>query len=171
MDKSGAEGNSGSLPQHEGNTLDSTRFRPLRPQLVSKQVQTTVAESLVPVKRRRIGGPRSRSGCLTCKTRRLKCDEALPACARCIKAKLQCGGYLPAVFETKPSPGSLREVPKLQALAPQPVFSHETKAITSHSTKKLRLRNILLPRPMSGLPVIEASDVIYCDIFRHRFAK
>ncbi|KEF58084.1 uncharacterized protein A1O9_06007 [Exophiala aquamarina CBS 119918] len=37
--------------------------------------------------------PKSRAGCLTCKKRRVKCDQARPTCQRCIKAGLGCGGY------------------------------------------------------------------------------
>ncbi|CAE6404506.1 hypothetical protein ACGC1H_002051 [Rhizoctonia solani] len=36
---------------------------------------------------------RSRSGCLTCKARRKKCDEAKPFCQRCEHAGIQCSGY------------------------------------------------------------------------------
>jgi len=32
-------------------------------------------------------------GCVTCKARRLKCDEGLPLCRRCNKAGITCGGY------------------------------------------------------------------------------
>ncbi|KUJ16116.1 uncharacterized protein LY89DRAFT_782423 [Mollisia scopiformis] len=34
-----------------------------------------------------------RSGCLTCKIRRVKCDELRPFCARCIKFGIRCDGY------------------------------------------------------------------------------
>ncbi|KAK5222239.1 hypothetical protein LTR72_006496 [Exophiala xenobiotica] len=33
---------------------------------------------------------RTRTGCLTCRERRVKCDEALPECLRCKKAKRAC---------------------------------------------------------------------------------
>ncbi|KAG8733777.1 hypothetical protein FRC11_002551 [Ceratobasidium sp. 423] len=36
---------------------------------------------------------RSKTGCLTCKTRRKKCDEQRPTCERCVKAKMECLGY------------------------------------------------------------------------------
>ncbi|CAE6521218.1 unnamed protein product [Rhizoctonia solani] len=36
---------------------------------------------------------RSKTGCLTCKTRRKKCDEQRPTCERCAKAKMECLGY------------------------------------------------------------------------------
>ncbi|KAM3513049.1 hypothetical protein MY11210_003251 [Beauveria gryllotalpidicola] len=37
--------------------------------------------------------PRTRTGCLTCRARRVKCDEARPACQRCISAWRPCQGY------------------------------------------------------------------------------
>ncbi|PVH74651.1 hypothetical protein DL98DRAFT_603390 [Cadophora sp. DSE1049] len=37
--------------------------------------------------------PKVRTGCLTCKARRVKCDEAKPECHRCLKAGLTCDGY------------------------------------------------------------------------------
>lgn len=36
---------------------------------------------------------KSRNGCVTCKKRRLKCDEAKPLCQNCIKRGIVCGGY------------------------------------------------------------------------------
>ncbi|CAE6360465.1 unnamed protein product [Rhizoctonia solani] len=36
---------------------------------------------------------RSRSGCLTCKSRRKKCDETKPFCQRCQHSGIQCTGY------------------------------------------------------------------------------
>ncbi|RAL00009.1 uncharacterized protein BO80DRAFT_502910 [Aspergillus ibericus CBS 121593] len=37
--------------------------------------------------------PKVRTGCITCKARRVKCDEAKPNCLRCTRAKRTCGGY------------------------------------------------------------------------------
>ncbi|KAI1169026.1 hypothetical protein F5B18DRAFT_5880 [Nemania serpens] len=45
-----------------------------------------------PVKRRATHA-KARTGCLTCKKRRVKCDEARPHCARCIKSGHKCTGY------------------------------------------------------------------------------
>lgn len=36
---------------------------------------------------------RTRTGCLTCRTRRIKCDERKPACERCEVANVECAGY------------------------------------------------------------------------------
>lgn len=35
---------------------------------------------------------RTKTGCQTCRTRRIKCDEGKPECRNCIKSKRQCGG-------------------------------------------------------------------------------
>ncbi|KAJ6786677.1 hypothetical protein PWT90_08546 [Aphanocladium album] len=37
--------------------------------------------------------PRVKSGCLTCRTRRVKCDETRPVCKRCVKTRVECRGY------------------------------------------------------------------------------
>ncbi|KAI7281971.1 hypothetical protein KC345_g3795 [Hortaea werneckii] len=41
----------------------------------------------------RLGHKKSRNGCITCKTRRVKCDEARPLCNRCNNTGRKCEGY------------------------------------------------------------------------------
>ncbi|RGP80300.1 zn 2cys6 transcription factor [Fusarium longipes] len=41
-------------------------------------------------KRRRIERGRSKNGCLTCLTKKVKCDEERPRCARCVRLGLGC---------------------------------------------------------------------------------
>ncbi|RLL99452.1 hypothetical protein CFD26_105143 [Aspergillus turcosus] len=36
---------------------------------------------------------KSRNGCITCKAKRLKCDESKPTCLQCKKRNVECGGY------------------------------------------------------------------------------
>ncbi|KAK7224953.1 hypothetical protein V2G26_012956 [Clonostachys chloroleuca] len=36
---------------------------------------------------------KSRSGCVTCKAKHLKCDEAKPECFNCRGKGVKCGGY------------------------------------------------------------------------------
>ena len=43
--------------------------------------------------RKRAYKPKTRSGCKTCKIRRVKCDEAKPYCDRCLKYGYQCDGF------------------------------------------------------------------------------
>ncbi|KAL4748979.1 hypothetical protein BDW72DRAFT_205203 [Aspergillus terricola var. indicus] len=35
-------------------------------------------------------GPRRRTGCLTCRARKVRCDETKPTCANCTRLRLQC---------------------------------------------------------------------------------
>ncbi|RFU35387.1 hypothetical protein B7463_g943, partial [Scytalidium lignicola] len=44
-------------------------------------------------KRLRASRPKVKSGCITCKARRVKCDEAKPQCLRCQKFGRVCDGY------------------------------------------------------------------------------
>lgn len=54
-------------------------------------------------------------GCITCKSKRLKCDETKPTCQQCRKRSVPCGGYKKdfkwrpfeeATFTNKPAPAS-----------------------------------------------------------------
>ncbi|TVY32110.1 Beauvericin cluster-specific repressor, partial [Lachnellula subtilissima] len=45
-------------------------------------------------KKPRESKPKVRSGCFTCKKRRVKCDETSPACNRCTKFGRTCAGYM-----------------------------------------------------------------------------
>nr|POE87734.1 putative transcriptional regulatory protein c15d4.02 [Quercus suber]POF00889.1 putative transcriptional regulatory protein c15d4.02 [Quercus suber] len=53
---------------------------------------------------------RTKTGCLTCRKRRIKCDESKPSCRNCIKSKRQCEGYnqrvvfKPPTFDYQPIP-------------------------------------------------------------------
>lgn len=60
-------------------------------ELSSKPVESSKASLAVPKRR----FTRSRSGCSTCRTRKVKCDEARPRCRRCIEDGRLCQGYSP----------------------------------------------------------------------------
>ncbi|KUJ23781.1 uncharacterized protein LY89DRAFT_2545 [Mollisia scopiformis] len=47
----------------------------------------------------RKSGPRSKTGCQTCKQRRVKCDETKPGCVRCQNLGRECGGYAPEALD------------------------------------------------------------------------
>ncbi|KAJ5151171.1 uncharacterized protein N7482_010423 [Penicillium canariense] len=42
---------------------------------------------------RRVGRPKSKTGCITCKIRHVKCDEEKPECNRCARSGRKCDGY------------------------------------------------------------------------------
>ncbi|CAJ2504719.1 Uu.00g121130.m01.CDS01 [Anthostomella pinea] len=44
----------------------------------------------------RKGSSKVRTGCLTCKVRKVKCDEEKPHCRRCVGTGHKCDGYAPA---------------------------------------------------------------------------
>lgn len=46
-----------------------------------------------PELRKRAKTPKVRSGCKSCKVRRVKCDETKPYCLRCSSTGRRCGGY------------------------------------------------------------------------------
>ncbi|KAL9104099.1 MAG: hypothetical protein Q9163_000901 [Psora crenata] len=50
---------------------------------------------------------RTKTGCLTCRKRRIKCDEGHPACRNCQKSKRECLGYDP-IFKPQPGPATIQ---------------------------------------------------------------
>ncbi|KAJ3493885.1 hypothetical protein NLG97_g4444 [Lecanicillium saksenae] len=65
--------------------------------------------------RQRKWAPRTRTGCITCRLRRVKCDEARPVCKRCTTARLQCQGY------TQKDPAQKDPASGLRSLRPRKV--------------------------------------------------
>ncbi|KAL2809914.1 hypothetical protein BJX63DRAFT_434773 [Aspergillus granulosus] len=55
---------------------------------------------------------RTKTGCLTCRKRRIKCDEGHPVCRNCVKSKRECMGYDP-VFK-QPTPSAIQPAPNPQ---------------------------------------------------------
>lgn len=41
----------------------------------------------------RVGGRKTRRGCMNCKQRHIKCDETQPACRNCVNSSRRCGEY------------------------------------------------------------------------------
>ena len=58
--------------------------------------------------RKKVWHNKTRTGCKTCKNRRIKCDETRPACQRCVNSNRTCDGYNPpkAWIFSLPSPES-----------------------------------------------------------------
>ncbi|KAI1616580.1 hypothetical protein EDD36DRAFT_461458 [Exophiala viscosa] len=92
--------------------------------------------------------PKTFNGCLTCKRRRVKCDELKPSCERCIKSNIKCDGYAPPkikLFEPTSSsssitPSSTRPTP-LSLLINQPP---ENRQLQSYLTTHPRPRELAL---------------------------
>lgn len=56
----------------------------------SKGPDTSAAEAALKAK---LSRKRTKTGCLTCRKRRIKCGEERPVCKNCIKSKRHCDGY------------------------------------------------------------------------------
>lgn len=62
----------------------------------------------------------SSRSCLTCRKRKLKCDEEFPVCSRCIKAGLHCDRTSRTKFKTFSGPRSKEEENKPRSLLKDP---------------------------------------------------
>lgn len=82
----------------------------------------------------RASAPKSRNGCLTCKKRRVKCDEKKPKCNACIKSRRLC--------QWKPSKEELKK-------------SHEI--LPKDMSRLIQIR----PRISQALPFIDAREAYY----------
>lgn len=60
---------------------------------VNTRDATNVAETAQQSRRKRASKPKVRTGCTTCKIRRVKCDEEKPNCRRCTSTGRKCDGY------------------------------------------------------------------------------
>lgn len=54
---------------------------------------------------------RVRTGCITCRKRRVKCDETRPVCTRCRSANFECEGYPPPRRAPQPPTSSPKLTP------------------------------------------------------------
>ncbi|KAN0106896.1 hypothetical protein V8E51_009772 [Hyaloscypha variabilis] len=52
--------------------------------------------------------PKVRTGCFTCRKRRIKCDEVTPFCRQCTRTGRSCDGY-PSIFRHSDAPNTLSE--------------------------------------------------------------
>ena len=72
------------VPHQQQSTDDSNNQSPPKADAIGK---------VKPAKRSRSSKSKVRTGCLTCKIRRVKCDETKPACNRCTSTGRKCDGY------------------------------------------------------------------------------
>ncbi|GMF04057.1 unnamed protein product [Ambrosiozyma monospora] len=74
-------------------------------------------------RRKKVVRRRTRTGCLTCRKRRIKCDERKPFCYNCEKSKKVCAGYEQVPY------GSRRyrymDQPKPQEIQPNQPILHQ----------------------------------------------
>ena len=77
-----------------------------------------------PVKRKRNYSNRTKTGCLTCRSRKKRCDELRPECRNCIRSQQPCRGY-PTPRHNAPSQEP--EMPQL-LVSPDPSPQHASSS-------------------------------------------
>lgn len=121
---------------------------------------------------------KSRKGCLTCKRKRLKCDETKPTCLNCAKKKVICGGYATKYkwksFNDDPTSSSIQDepsqhAPKMKRLASQgPTLKEQNKPGRSEPLQQslsldgelARLnQNIMVASPQSVTSTFSKSNI------------
>ncbi|KAK4560457.1 hypothetical protein LTR86_005653 [Recurvomyces mirabilis] len=98
---------------------------PIPPQTSMDSRQMTGARGKKDIKRR------TKTGCLTCRKRRIKCDEAQPSCRNCAKSKRECLGYDP-IFKQQSGPANIQPAPTNADSPP------ETKPATTSTAPSFR---------------------------------
>ncbi|PHH83994.1 hypothetical protein CDD83_2664 [Cordyceps sp. RAO-2017] len=96
---------------------------------------------------------RTKTGCLTCRKRRIKCDETHPTCNNCKKSKRECLGYDPlfrqqgaggpANSHIQPAPVS--QPTSVSPSAPSPASLHSTPAAAARLGNSYGAQSSVLP--------------------------
>ncbi|KAH8768713.1 hypothetical protein F5882DRAFT_442365 [Hyaloscypha sp. PMI_1271] len=113
---------------------------------------------------------KTRSGCLGCKARRIKCDEVKPSCGTCTRYSSPC--TFPARLSTPQNSTSSRS-PSLIPHSPQPSFTNPASN-TPFNTQHLELLHLYTTTTVYTFTTLPARAQIYQHIvpqlaFRHPF--
>ncbi|KAL6875387.1 hypothetical protein HDV57DRAFT_170612 [Trichoderma longibrachiatum] len=92
---------------------------------------------------------RTRTGCLTCRARRVKCDEQKPACSRCVNANVECAGYAPKRHINVRLPGQQQRASRSQSEAQSQRGSPIAADVTNTEARSPRH---LVPPPPGPVP-------------------
>lgn len=67
--------------------------------------------------------PRAKTGCVTCRRRKVRCDEAKPICGNCVATRRYCGGpyYQDSAQATEIIKTMAVVIPRLRETAPKSV--------------------------------------------------
>ncbi|OBR04880.1 C6 zinc finger protein [Colletotrichum higginsianum IMI 349063] len=149
------------LPRH-GFTSASNQVAQLAPRGGPSSAGSLAA------RRKRASKPKVRSGCLTCKIRRVKCDERKPTCARCEKADVECDGYIKEAVDPKRTAEQEHLI-----LAAQKASSRHLLPRPDGAASRGRPAPAPAALLSSNPPFIrvDQSDVPYYDLFRYQLIK
>ncbi|KAI4603144.1 hypothetical protein KJ359_005936 [Pestalotiopsis sp. 9143b] len=92
---------------------------------------------------------RTKTGCLTCRKRRIKCDEARPTCGNCQKSKRHCEGYNQRVIFKDPL-GAFGAFGPLAYPQPSPeALIREQQLSAAQQKSSSQSLQIIAPKPPS----------------------
>ncbi|KAK3069349.1 hypothetical protein LTR53_012373 [Teratosphaeriaceae sp. CCFEE 6253] len=100
----------------------------------------------------RLSRKRTKTGCLTCRKRRIKCGEEHPVCRNCVKSKRHCEGYNQRVvfrepfYDFQPGPNGAAHITFQAGILPGPSTPFYTDF--SHAAAGYAFQGQLQPRPV-----------------------
>ncbi|KAJ5133146.1 Protein of unknown function DUF3468 [Penicillium atrosanguineum] len=106
---------------------------------------------------RRVPKKRTKTGCLTCRKRRIKCGEEKPICSNCVKSKRSCEGYAQRVVFKNPlgifgshGPPQVQD-PQMQHQMRMPLFSEYP--LPAQQAAAAAQHPMLAPRPIDAATI------------------
>ncbi|KAL2018303.1 hypothetical protein VTK56DRAFT_966 [Thermocarpiscus australiensis] len=138
---------------------------PLAPGLPDPRIALSGGRHKKEIKRR------TKTGCLTCRKRRIKCDEAHPTCNNCKKSKRECLGYDPifrqqhgpAVIQPAPSSRPPAPTPGTAAAAPAPTLSSSAAHPYQSSYPPSLPSSVAFDSPVSTTPQVKTESGVTLD--------
>ncbi|KAH8652131.1 hypothetical protein BX600DRAFT_501477 [Xylariales sp. PMI_506] len=113
----------------------------------------------------RKGNLKVRTGCLTCKIRKVKCDETKPACSRCTSTGRKCDGY--AVGEASVSSASIQL--RLEGGTSNHAQQEHPRKLAPR-TLEAAYDPYLRSVPVLAATTLTPRESRYFDVFRHCIA-
>ncbi|KAH7370357.1 hypothetical protein BKA65DRAFT_15536 [Rhexocercosporidium sp. MPI-PUGE-AT-0058] len=130
----------------------------------------------VRVKRTRRSAPRAKTGCVTCKFRKVKCDERKPFCARCEGFGVKCDGYA-ATKPPRQKCGEDRRAVVAKPLAPKSVSGAVVTSYDPVPAAQSRWRHIAaatrnpsIPMELVTLQFDDETESRYFNLFQEKTA-
>ncbi|KAJ5150527.1 uncharacterized protein N7500_010716 [Penicillium coprophilum] len=107
------------------------------------------------VTRRRKWAPKLKSGCMTCKIRRVKCDEEKPQCRRCVSTGRKCDGYAHLPFAEEGLRSSRNNYSSRQRLVQRDVIDPGSSfpLSGSHTSDEVTIRHMHHSEKTDGFPL------------------
>lgn len=94
-------------------------------------------------------------GCLTCKQRRLKCDEGRPTCQRCAVSGRSCGGYSPPAFVIAEQPSHENFDTPLDGEVLRYFMQEGTTLVSSYANGLKRFSSLVAARLDQDYPAVK----------------